>query len=229
MYRNLDNSFQSQLKLTQSNDSVNRRVSFKGSRFSRPQSPNWDTNSTNQMMYDLGLLLLHSTNSMHISLLRSLSNLYSCLHNSPKYLQHTCTSSLNQLWYIKFKPSVILLLKKNQQVVSLSDNTTFKANSPTPISWTHPTPDTETLTQPKSCSPPAPNIIPSVSLPFWPNPSLKIWPSPTLTDVNPSLTFLPGIHGRGTTSNNGTPILMTPTPTNKHSFLFCRFFCWEWI
>lgn len=184
------------------------------------------------MMYDLGLLLLHSTNSMHISLLRSLSNLYSCLHNSPKYLQHTCTSSLNQLLYIKFKPSVILLLKKTQQVVSLSDNTTFKANSPTPISWTHPTPDTETLTQPKSCSPPAPNIIPSVSLPFWPNPSLTIWPSPTLTDVNPSLTFLPGIHGRGTTSNNGTPILMTPVPpppTNKHSFLFCRFFCWEWI
>lgn len=114
MYRNLDNSFQSQLKLNQSNDSVNRRVSFKGSRFSRPQSPNWGTNSTNQMMYDLGLLLLHSTNSMHISLLRSLSNLYSCLHNSPKYLQHTCTSSLNQLLYIKFKPSVILLLKKTQ-------------------------------------------------------------------------------------------------------------------
>lgn len=115
MYRNLDNSFQSQLKLTQSNDSVNRRVSFKGSRFSRPQSPNWGTNSTNQMMYDLGLLLLHSTNSMHISLLRSLSNLYSCLHNSPKYLQHTCTSSLNQLLYIKFKPSVILLLKKTSR------------------------------------------------------------------------------------------------------------------
>lgn len=115
MYRNLDNSFQSQLKLTQSNDSVNRRVFFKGSRFSRPQSPNWGTNSTNQMMYDLGLLLLHSTNSRHISLLRSLSNLYSCLHNSPKYLQHTCTSSLNQLLYIKFKPSVILLLKKTSR------------------------------------------------------------------------------------------------------------------
>lgn len=115
MYRNLDNSFQSQLKLNQSNDSVSRRVSFKGSRFSRLQSPNWGTNSTNQMMYDLGLLLLHSTNSMHISLLRSLSNLYSCLHNSPKYLQHTCTSSLNQLLYIKFKPSVILLLKKTSR------------------------------------------------------------------------------------------------------------------
>lgn len=113
-YHNLENSFQSQLKLTQSNDSINRRVFFEGSRFSRPQSPNWGTNSTNQMMYDLGLLLLYSTNSMHISLLRSLSNLYSCLHNSPKYLQHTCTSPLNQLLYIKFKPSVILLLKKTQ-------------------------------------------------------------------------------------------------------------------
>lgn len=115
MYCNLDNSFQSQLKLNQSNDSVNRRVFFKGSQFSRPQSPNWNTNSTNQMMYDLGLLLLHSTNSMHIGLLRSLSNLYSWLHNSPKYLQHTCTSSLNQLLYIKFKPSVILLLKKTSR------------------------------------------------------------------------------------------------------------------
>lgn len=129
--------------------------------------------------------------------------------------------------YFFFKPTVVHKVqtisnpptKKNQQVVSLSDNTTFKANSPTPISWTHPTPDTETLTQPKSCSPPAPNIIPSVSLPFWPNPSLTIWPSPTLTDVNPSLTFLPGIHGRGTTSNNGTPILMTPPPqTNTPSY-----------
>lgn len=159
---------------------------------------------------------------MHISLLRSLSNLYCCLHNSPKYLQHTCTSSLNQLLYIKFKPSVILLLKKNQQVVSLSGNTTSKANSPTPISWTHPIPD---MDPPQSCSPPAP----SVSLPFWPNPSPTIWPSTTLTDVNPSLTFIPGNHDSCTTFNNGTPILMTPpsppTHTNKHSFLFHPFYC----
>lgn len=106
------------------------------------------------------------------------------------------------------------------QIPPLSDNTTSMANSPTPISWTHPTPNKDTPTHPKSCSPPAHNIISSLSPPFWPNPSLTIWPLPTLTHVNPSLPFLPGYHGNGTTFNHGTQILMTPPPSpNKRTLL----------